>query len=145
MSQDAPKGEVAVEEQVAIRDLLERYCRYIDDCSSSKIADLFTEDAVLEAMGRRLVGRNEIVAFLPAEPGVVRERPVTQHLLSNVVIERSGQDLRAESDWAMLRRNQEGGVDVVLAGRFRDRLSRDERGRWRIGERNVVALTRMGR
>ena len=93
MLQDAPKGEVAVEEQVAIRDLLERYCRYIDDCSSSKIADLFTEDAVLEAMGRRLVGRNEIVAFLPAEPGVVRERPVTQHLLSNVVIERSGQAL----------------------------------------------------
>jgi hypothetical protein len=140
-------------DKLAIREVLERYMRYNDDLAADKIAELFDDDARFQVMGQVHVGRDAIRAFFtreganaPAwtEPGELFKQPEWIHVSSNPVIDVDGGTATAETDFVVLRRNDEGRARPVLIGRYRDRLRRRDDGRWVIVTRTGVSAARPG-
>ena len=127
-------------EELAVTKVLARYCRAIDDRRYDDVAELFTDDAVLETMGRSLHGRPEIRGFFAS--GEPLDRPESIHLLSNVVVAVEGARAIVTSDWAMLERDAAGATHVALAGRYDDVVVASADGRWSIAQRRVTALAR---
>jgi SnoaL-like domain len=140
-------------DKVEIRDVLERYMRYNDDLAADRIADLFDEDARFQVMGHVHAGREAIRAFfaregsnVPAwtEPGQLFKQPGSVHISSNPVIDVDGDTASAETDFLVIRRDEEGRARPVLVGRYRDRLHRLESGQWVIYTRTAVSAARPG-
>jgi 3-phenylpropionate/cinnamic acid dioxygenase small subunit len=132
--------DATMRDELAIGRVLTRYCRYLDDGRYDDVVALFAPDGVLDSMGTRAEGQEAIRAFFPAStpsPG----RPSAVHVLSSPVIEVDGDRARAESDWVMIQRDEGGATDIVLAGRYRDELSRID-GEWRLSSRTPVSLAR---
>lgn len=127
-------------DELAVAKVLAQYCRALDDHRYDDVAELFTDEAVFETMGRSLRGRAEIRSFFP--PTDPLDRPQSIHLLSNVVVAVEGTRAAATSDWAMLERDEAGAARIVLAGRYDDVVVPDADGRWRIAHRRVSALAR---
>lgn len=140
-------------DKLEIRDVLERYMRYNDDLAADKIAELFDEDAGFQVMGRVHVGREAIRASFTREganapswtaPGELFKQPASVHISSNPVIDVDGDIATAESDFLVVRRDDEGHARLVLVGRYRDRLRRRDDGRWVIVTRTGVSAARPG-
>lgn len=143
------------EEEYAIRRVLERYMRYNDDGDLEGMLSLFAPGAVYRVLGREMVGRDAIAAFLRelgftsgagrwTDPGQEHRQPRSMHLISNPVIDVDGDTAVAESDFVTLRRNADGDAELGLVGRYRDRLHKGADGEWRFAERGGVALQRDG-
>jgi 3-phenylpropionate/cinnamic acid dioxygenase small subunit len=124
----------------AINRLLVRYCRYLDDGRYDDLAELFTPDGVLDAMGVRAEGRSAVREFFPTEAPAVG-RPSSCHLLSNVMVDIDGDSARAESNWTLIQRDETGQMGIVLAGRYSDELQQID-GEWYLSHRRPVALAR---
>ncbi len=130
-----------MEDEWRIRNVLELYCRHLDDCDYEALLPLFAPDAVFLTMGQELKGRAGIRAFFPETPEPLPPRPVSQHLLSNFIIEVDGETATAETDWCLTRRSADGPTAIILAGRYRDRFARID-GTWMIAHRQAIALAR---
>lgn len=133
-------GNERLLDELAVAKVLAQYCRALDDRRYDDVAQLFTDDAVFETMGRSLRGRAEIRMFFP--PGEPLDRPESIHLLSNVVVTLEGARAVVASDWAMLERDAAGATGIALAGRYDDVVVSGADGRWRISRRRVTALAR---
>ncbi|CAN5281316.1 hypothetical protein BH10PSE1_BH10PSE1_05690 [soil metagenome] len=123
-----------------IQRLLSSYNRFHDDRRTRDLVQLFTADARLKVMGKDLVGQDVIAEFFGPPP----ETPIRasgQHLLSNVLIEVTGDEASAVSDYTFIRRDAAGETNVVLAGRYHDVLARTSAG-WRFRVREATALGR---
>jgi len=130
------------DDERAVARVLATYTRCLDDGRSQELAELFTEDGVLRAMNQEVSGRSAIEAFIASRMELRADgRPSSMHVLSNCLIDVDGDEATAESDWVYLRREGEG-VQVALAGRYRDRLARNSQGVWRIVEKEASALSR---
>jgi len=144
------------EDKLEIREVLERYMRYNDDGALDRLVALFDEDAVLQVMGRVMRGHEQIRAFLGAggvfvdgkplwtDPGQLLLQPRSAHLSSNPVIDVDGDTATAETDFAVVQRDDDGRARVALVGRYRDRLRKNDAGRWRFVQRTGVSLGRPG-
>jgi hypothetical protein len=141
-------------DKLEIRDLLERFMRYVDDGDGARVVELFHREAVLQLSGTVFSGRNEIAALFSAsdapdrlpwtEPGELLKQPGSLHISSNPIIDVEGNRARAETDFFVVKRDETGHARISLAGRYRDRLQRDERGRWVITNRTGVSVARPG-
>jgi uncharacterized protein (TIGR02246 family) len=132
--------ELAVlRDESQIRNLIRAYNRALDDRRSDLLAELFAEDGLIRAMGSTTTGREAIRSMI-AETGTSGERPHTAHHTTNTLVTLEGDSATAESDFMVLRRGT-AGTEIMLAGRYRDRLVRGSDG-WRFSERHAVALGR---
>ncbi len=144
------------DDKLAIRELLERYMRYNDDGALDRLVDLFDEDGIYQVSGRVLRGHREIREFLGrsgafvdgrplwTDPGELYKQPRSAHVSSNPIIDVEGDGATAESDFVVLSRDDDGHTRINLVGRYRDRLRRDDRGRWLITKRTGVSVARPG-
>jgi 3-phenylpropionate/cinnamic acid dioxygenase small subunit len=143
-------------DRLAIRDVLERYMRYNDDGALDRLVALFDTDARYQVVGRVLRGHDEIRAFLGrmpfadgrahwTEPGELLKQPRSMHLSSNPVIDLLDDGTAAaESEFLVIRRDDDGHPAIALVGRYRDRLRRADDGTWLITNRTGVSLARPG-
>jgi hypothetical protein len=140
--------------KLEIRELLERFMRYVDDRDGTRLVELFDRDGVLQLSGTVYSGRDELAALFSAsvasdrlpwtEPGELLKQPGSLHISSNPVIEVDGNSAQAETDFFVIKRDETGRARISLAGRYRDRLSRNEHGRWVITNRTGVSVARPG-
>jgi hypothetical protein len=153
----APSAGGLPQEWVAkleIRELLERFMRYVDDGDGTRLVELFDHEAVLQLSGTVYSGRAELAELFSAsgdhdrlpwpEPGELLKQPGSLHISSNPVIEVEGHSARAETDFFVIKRDETGHARISLAGRYRDRLVRTEDGRWVITNRTGVSVARPG-
>jgi hypothetical protein len=129
-----------VVDERAIERLLLSYNRCHDDRLTKDLVALFTSDARLKAMGKDIVGQEELAKFFGPQPETP-PRATGQHLLSNVLIDVDGDQARAVSDYTFVRRDASGVTSVVLAGRYLDVLVRTSAG-WRFKDRQATSLGR---
>jgi uncharacterized protein (TIGR02246 family) len=122
--------------EAACRALVEAYAYHRDQLDADAAARLFTDDAVLEIMGERYIGRDAIHRRLAGARG----GPITRHMLSTIHIDRAGPD-RAEGvsyvtiyqappadDPADVR------ADLRIIGEYHDRFELTADG-WKIAAR----------
>jgi hypothetical protein len=124
-----------IADRLAIAETLALYCRGIDRCDPEQLAAAFTPDAMIDyGDGARPVA--EVIPGLMAGLGAMR---LTQHNIGNTVIRVDGDIARAETNCVALHiiPGPEGEVELVVGGRYLDRLAKRE-GRWRIAERLYV-------
>lgn len=127
-------------DRLAIHDLIATYNRHLDDGRVDLLADLFTDDGVLTAMGKRAEGRPAIRAMFgsPADP--LPTRPTMSHQVSNTLAEIDGDLASAQSDLVVFSRGDDG-FRIMLVGRYHDMLRRTADG-WRFSNREPVMLAR---
>jgi hypothetical protein len=77
-------------------------------------------------------------------PGELLKQPASSHLSSNPIIDVDGNRATAETDMVTLARDVTGRATIKLVARYRDRLRRDEQGRWLITNRTAVSIARPG-
>ncbi len=133
----------AIEDRTAILDLLHEYCRLVDLLATSELADLFTEDCLVDygpGMGGARRGRAVVEHALAKG---LRRFAATSHYLANATITLDGD--RAAGVSYVLAWHRLGGArpDAWLFGQYHDRFARDDN-RWRIAERRLLAAGEVG-
>ena len=122
-------------DRLAIDEVLVRYCRGIDRCEAAELRRVFAPDAALDyGSGPQL--RDGAIDQLMAG---LRAMRLTQHSISNSLVEIDGDCARAETCCTALHilglPGQE--IEMVVGGRYLDQLERREDG-WQITERLYV-------
>jgi len=122
-------------DRLAIYETLALYCRGIDRCDPEQLAAAFTHDAMIDYGD----GARPIAEVIPSPMAGLGALRLTQHNISNTVMRIDGARARAETNCVALHivPGQAGNVELVVAGRYLDRLVK-EQGRWLIAERLYV-------
>ena len=121
-----------------IRKLLAEYGRLLDARDPHGWAALFGEDGEWVGGTRygAISGRDALAGFVANEFGAT---PPSVHIFGNMAIEVDGDSATAWSRWMLLEEgnaNGGGGVRIMLAGHYDDRLRRTAAG-WRFARREV--------
>jgi hypothetical protein len=122
-------------DRLAIAETLALYCRGIDRCDPEQLAAAFTSDAMIDYGD----GARAVVAVIPGLMAGLSAMRLTQHNISNTVIRITGDTAKAETNCVALHilPGAEGDVELVVGGRYLDRLEK-RAGRWLIAERLYV-------
>lgn len=122
-------------DRLAIAETLALYCRGIDRCDPEQLAAAFTADAVIDYGD----GAKPIAAVIPGLMAGLGAMRLTQHNITNTVMRIDGATAKAETNCVALHLipTPEGEIELVVGGRYLDRLIRSE-GRWQIAERAYV-------
>jgi SnoaL-like domain len=123
-----------IADQLAITDLVHRYCHTADHGPWQAMRDFFTTDGVFEvpARGFDFRGMDALMAFFESRSS---GPSVGRHVTSNLVIEGGGNEARAMSYLQIL--SAEGSPRAILMfGRYQDKLRRTPEG-WRFSHRRV--------
>jgi hypothetical protein len=121
----------------AVREVMLRYARGVDDRAWDQVTDCFAPDAFVAGTGHSGV-RDDYLAGVFA--GVARYG-VTMHTVGNQVIEIDGDVASTETDLVARHFTDGGGTEesLVMGVRYHDRLRRDG-DRWVITRRDVRRL-----
>lgn len=125
----------------AIRELLARYCFYLDDERFEEMAALFTPDGVWETAFGTGIGHDGIAA--QARSIANQPRPRRVHLTTNIVIDLNGDAATVQSNWILFQ-NTAFGPAIGSGGAYHDRLVRQD-GQWRFHHRRIDRLIADGR
>lgn len=109
-----------------------RAARCADRSDIAGLADLFGEDAVLDAGGRTVEGRQAIFEFFGGAKAAPTDKERTKHVITNTLVDPDGDALVTTSYWQVLR-----SWGVANWGRYIDRLERNG-DRWHIVHRSVL-------
>jgi uncharacterized protein (TIGR02246 family) len=123
-----------LEDREEIKELTARYCRHVVRGEGEAVANLFTDDGVLDLpdSGRSPVrGREALLKFYRRS---VIEPEVAIPFIQNHIIEVSGDE--AHGTCAIEARFSRNGESIMAAGYYEDKYRR-ERGRWRFAERKL--------
>ena len=126
----------ALEDQLAISELLAEYCFRLDDGRFAEMAALFTEDGTWDTAFGKAVGRAaiaELAQGLRRRSGDTRPRAV--HLVANIAIALDGARAQARSNW-MVMQNSPDGPKIGSGGAYFDELVRAG-GSWRFRYRRI--------
>jgi ketosteroid isomerase-like protein len=142
------------QDELFIRRMLERYMRFHDDRVLDGVVSVFAPEAVFRTAGQVLDGREEIREFF-ARSGYrndqpswtdddeqLRVMPRSMHIMVNPIINIAGDVATAESEFVYVVREESGRAKMVLVGRYRDRLRRDDQAGWLIVQRTGVSIAR---
>lgn len=122
-----------VADELAIREVLARYCHTIDADDADAWVDCFTEDARWTAEGFELNGREEFRAwFATFREQVPLDTQV--HLTLNERITVDGDEADSVSTY-LTARAFDGTPGVNSTGLYTDRVVRCDDGAWRIKHR----------
>jgi ketosteroid isomerase-like protein len=106
--------------------------RCSDRTDIAGLAAHFTDDAVLEAGGRTVEGRDAIFEFFGGPNAAPTETERTKHVVTNTLVDAEGDSLVTTSYWHVLR-----SWGIANWGRYVDRLVQRD-GRWQIAHRTVL-------
>jgi uncharacterized protein (TIGR02246 family) len=115
------------EDRDAIRDLLARYCLYIDTGAVDEWVEVFTDDGRFEADGDPVVGRDALRAF-----GSGLNSGSMHRMVTNEVIEIDGDTAECRSSILIT-----ADRSTVMTGRVHDQLRRID-GHWHIAHRRFT-------
>ena len=122
-----------LDDKDVIRELLHRYCFYMDRHQFDDLGELFSPDGEWIAPYARATGPAEITALLlrnvPATPG-------RMHFTMNSVISIDGDRAEAESNYMVVLQSAEGLVPSVC-GIYDDQLLRRPGG-WHFHRRELI-------
>ena len=125
---------VVSDDGAEIRRLIALYAQLVDDGRLDDWAELFTPDAVFTFWGQVHQGRDSIKSAMESMRSGTAS--AGKHLVLTPVITVDGVETgRAWTDFVAIVGDTEG-FRVVAAGRYYDRIVRDE-GRWRFSRRDV--------
>jgi hypothetical protein len=126
-----------IADRLAIAETLALYCRGIDRCDPAQLAAAFTPEAMIDYGD----GARRVAEAIPALMAGLRAMRLTQHNISNTIMRIAGKTARAETHCVALHimpgAGREGEIELVVGGRYLDRLERRD-GRWLIAERLYV-------
>jgi uncharacterized protein (TIGR02246 family) len=125
----------------AIRELLARYCFYLDNDQFEDMAALFTTDGVWETAFGSGKGRDGIVA--QARRIATGPRPRRAHLTTNIVIVLDADTASARSNWVVVQ-NTATGPAIGSGGAYEDRLVKQD-GQWFFKHRTIDRFIADGR
>ncbi|GAA1871511.1 nuclear transport factor 2 family protein [Pseudonocardia ailaonensis] len=126
-------AELVAREEIG--DVLARYCRAVDRGDLPLLKSVYHPDAT-DDHGIFSGNAHEFAEWLIGQPG--RGDLVTQHHLTNSLVEVSGSEARAETYFVAVHRRPGSPPQVGrFGGRYLDRLTRRD-GAWRIAHRTVV-------
>jgi uncharacterized protein (TIGR02246 family) len=123
------------EDEEAIRRTLGEYSQHYDDGRFDEWAELFTADARLVLAGTVTEGRDAIRNHMM--PIQAAGGPC-MHVTTNSLVDVDGDAATATTDYLFVRPTTDG-LSIIAAGRYHDRLVRDET-RWRFRERSITML-----
>lgn len=122
-----------VEDKEAIRELLHRYCFYMDEGRFTELAALFTDDGEWIAPYRNAKGPSDIAAWLQQS---VPPQPRRMHYVMNSIIDCAGTRATARSNYLVMVQGTEGPVPSVC-GTYDDVLVKQPDG-WRFLRRQLI-------
>jgi 3-phenylpropionate/cinnamic acid dioxygenase small subunit len=124
-----------LEEKEEIRDLITRYCLYIDAGRYDDWVNCFTDDGVFDSpiLGR-WQGKTALKQFTEkyrAWTGAAQPR----HCVMNVLLQVEGNRATSEC-YLLMTHATEGKTELVISGRYEDRIEKVN-GKWLFKERKV--------
>ena len=122
-----------LEDKDAIRELLHRYCFYMDEGRFTELAALFADDGEWIAPYRSARGPIEIAAWLQQS---VPAQPRRMHYVMNSIIECDGLRTTARSNYLVMVEGPNGPFPSVC-GTYQDVLVKLADG-WRFGRRQLI-------
>jgi 3-phenylpropionate/cinnamic acid dioxygenase small subunit len=125
-----------VDDYRAIERLIFSYAEFLDAGNLAGVADLF-EDAAFGGPDDAglVVGRQAVLAVLTSTVRIHSDgTPRTAHVTTNVVVDVGDSVATARSRFTVLQAADGLALQVIVAGRYRDRFAEQE-GKWRFTER----------
>ena len=120
--------EAKIADELAIRELVARYCHGIAERDDKAWAETWAVDGEWKVLGQEVRGRDAILALYQKLVSTLRW--VVQ-VASDGVIELAGDE--ATGRWQILETIQaKDGRALINVGRYRDRYRRDADGKWRF-------------
>ena len=133
-SAEARLQRFADKEEIA--NVLLTYGRSLDDRDFATYSSLFAADGEWVGGFGSVKGPANIKAFMEKNMGTGANTTNNYHLLSNFVINVTGDTATAWSRWAFVQPQQSGGAVIAQAGRYDDTFVR-ENGVWRFKKRTA--------
>ncbi len=130
---------IAIEDRLAIHDLLARYCHSIDAARGDLCAELFTHDARLDTAVGNAEGEEAIRAWIDGRLALRQEGMQVRHYMLNVLLASIEPDLvRSRSTLLYTKQASAGGSNAQLLGTgiYEDEIRRTAKG-WRFHRRTV--------
>jgi ketosteroid isomerase-like protein len=121
----------------AVRRTIAEYCHTCDDGRFEEFGECFAEDAVVVLMGKEIVGRDAIKAWIAkGQPAEKRGK----HVTFNVLLDVDGDAGRGTGavDYLFLARSADG-PRVSTAGRYLDNYVRTG-DRWLFARREITFM-----
>ena len=121
-----------IADRIALRELVERYARTVDDRDYAHVDELFTQDATLIGPGFELSGRDSIRAGMAS----LERYRATLHCVHNHLVEVHADDAEGETYCVANHLHEVDGRPHKLDWgiRYQDRYRRGPEG-WRIARR----------
>jgi len=129
-----------LEEKEEIRDLITRYCLFIDSGRYAEWVDCFTEDGVFDSpiLGR-WQGKTALWQFTEKYRDWTGEAQ-PRHCVMNVLIAVHGNHATSEC-YLLMTHAAAGKTELIISGRYEDQIEKVT-GRWLFKERKVLPDTR---
>jgi ketosteroid isomerase-like protein len=138
MSTTAAMMTPPLQDRLEIDALVNEYAWMLDHHQWHDVAGLLTDDAVLTLRGRTLDAPAGIAQW--AEQRAARKERKTQHQMTNLRIEVTGEDRARGVATVVLHVAKHGGGSYVdLVGEYRDEYVRTAGG-WRFSSRQLVKV-----
>jgi uncharacterized protein (TIGR02246 family) len=127
----ARSSALPVADELAIRNLVARYCHAVSERDDAAWASTWTADAEWRVLGNTVRGRDEVLAHYRRIVSGIRW---VMQFATNGVIEPDGDAARGR--WLVVETAQlQGGRPVLNLGQYLDRYRRDADGAWRFARR----------
>ena len=131
-----------LEDERAILQTLYQYGHSMDYGPDADFVDCFTPDGVWDVRMRKTpdaafacAGQDAIAASLEMQTSVRAPALYAKHLLIEPRITLDGDAASVESYFVRIEPRDDAPTQIVASGRYLDRLTRCDDGRWRITER----------
>ena len=122
-------------DQVALRDLIMRYCRGCDRRDFALVRSLYHDDAIDDHGAMFSGGPDEFVAWLP---GAMASWELTLHSITNSLFAVDGDDAQGEHHVRAYHRSlPPDRHEIIIHGRYLDRYERRD-GAWKFRHRSLV-------
>jgi len=141
---------VTPELRAEIQDLYDAYAEALDDGELERWPELFTEKCLYEVVPRENFERGLPLAVILCESrGMLEDRVAAlrqtsmyapryvRHLISHVRASAEGDGFRVRANYAVLQTRVDALTEILSAGRYLDRIVRDD-GRLRFIEKRVI-------
>lgn len=130
---------------IDIPNLLYRYADFIDAGDFDGAARLFANAEVYFDDGDAVREENEMVAVWKSWVKLYEGRPKTRHLISNPIIELSGnqQTASCQSQWTVLQATDDLPLQAIGTGRYEDTFAIVD-GMWTFKTRRYAGIDLIG-
>ena len=125
----------------AIRNLLVRYCVRMDAGDFAGLAELFAGGQLSDDQGNVFAtGSAQMQAMWETQTMTYDGSPRTRHVTANPVIEvdQTAGTATCSSSYVVFQGVDDFAFQPIVSGRYNDRFTRAEDGRWRFAERRYA-------